>query len=433
MLVNTRWMAGLALMVSVSFAATARCQAGEDVSPKLAEYLKQGQLSDAERYLQGQVAADPQHDQARFALGVVKVLSAIEHLGQEQYQYGAMNGQLSNLPVFRLPIPVNPNPEEITYTQVRQVFSHLQTRMLSAEAELAKVELNKQEVKLSIDLLSIRLDLNGDGKTDDKESFAVLFGVANRVRAGTPAADLKVMFDNGDVPWLRGYCHFLCAVCDVMLAYDHQRMFDVSGQLVYPKAVPPRGGGELLNVVEPGNRDFIREIMDAVAAIHLADFPLKEPQRMSSARGHLLEMIRTSRESWVLIEAETDNDQEWLPNPKQTGVLRVPVTREFIDGWHGVLAEMEDLLEGRKLVPFWRDYSGDFFFSGRGDNIPATGRGVNLKRFFEEPPRFDLVLLLQGTAALPYVEKGALSRPETWNNLTRVFQGQFFGFAIWFN
>ncbi len=108
-------------------------------------------------------------------------------------------------------------------------------------------------------------------------------------------------------------------------------------------------------------------------------------------------------------------------------MLRIPITREFIDGWHGVLAEMEDLLEGRKLVPFWRDYN-QFDFGVQGD-IPAAGRGFNLKRFFEEPTRFDLVLLLQGTAALPYVEQGNLSRPETWNNLTRVFQGQFFGFC----
>ena len=292
MSICVRWMVGLAVVLGW---AAARCQAGGDVSPKLGEYLRQGQLSEAEKSLNEQIAADPQHDQARFALGVVQVLSAIEHLGQEQYQYGVMSGQLSNLPVFRLPLPINPNPEEVTYTQVRQVFSHLQTRMLAAEATLAKIDLQR-EVKLPIDLLAIRLDLNGDGKTADQESFAALFGVANRVRPGTPAADLKVTFDNGDVPWLRGYCHFLCAVCDMMLAYDHQQMFDVSGHLIYPKAVPPRGEAEPLDIGKRGDEDFTRQIMDAVAAIHLADFPLKEPKRMSSARKHLLEMIRTSRE-----------------------------------------------------------------------------------------------------------------------------------------
>ena len=151
---------------------------------------------------------------------------------------------------------------------------------------------------------------------------------------------------------------------------------------------------------------------------------------MESARKHFLEMIRTSRQSWALIQEETDNDLEWLPNPSQTGVLRVPVTRELIEGWHAVLAEMEELLEGRKLVPFWRDYSS---FAGGNQQIPAKGRGINLKRFFSEPRDFDLILLIQGTAALPYLEQGNLSHPETWDNLTRVFRGQFFGFAIWFN
>lgn len=421
-------IAGLAF--SVSAWSSQNCLAAEDISSQVAEFLQQGKLEAAQKHLDTQLAADPKHEQARFALGVVHVFSAIEQLGQEQYQYGAMNGQVTNLPVFRLPIPSNPNPEEVTYTQVRQVISHFQTRLAAAEAILAQVDL-KQEVKLPIDLLSIQLDLNGNKKADEFESFASLFGVANRVRPGTPAADLKVAFDNGDVPWLRGYCHFLCAFCDLVLAYDHQQMFDVSGHLIYPKVVRPRADLPPLEVAPQNDRDFSREILDAVAAIHLANFPLKEPKRMASARAHLLEMIRTSRESWVLIQAETDNDREWLPNPIQTGVLRIPVTREFIDGWHGVLAEMEDLLEGRKLVPFWRDYR-QFVFGVQG-HIPATGRGVNLKRFFEEPTRFDLVLLIQGTAALPYLEQGDLSRPETWDNLTRVFQGQFFGFAIWFN
>ena len=160
------------------------------------------------------------------------------------------------------------------------------------------------------------------------------------------------------------------------------------------------------------------------------NLPIKEPARMESARQHLLEMIRTSRESWALIQAETDDDHEWLPNPKQKGVLRIPVTRELIDGWHAVLTEMEEILEGRKLIPFWRDYATLF---GGNQEIPAGTRGINLKRVFTEPRDFDLILLIQGSGVLPYLERGPLSTPETWSNLGRVFRGQFFGFAAWFN
>ena len=77
-----------------------------------------------------------------------------------------------------------------------------------------------------------------------------------------------------------------------------------------------------------------------------------------------------------------------------------------------------ELLAGRKLVPFWRD---------------AGGRGVNLRRVFTEPREFDLVLWVQGTAAVPYLEAGEVSTPEVWTRLKRIFRGEFLGFAIWFN
>jgi hypothetical protein len=59
--------------------------------------------------------------------------------------------------------------------------------------------------------------------------------------------------------------------------------------------------------------------------------------------------------------------------------------------------------------------------------------GVNLNKFFLEPKDFDLVLAIQGTGIEPYLMEGKLSTPESWDRLTRVFRGQFFGFAFWFN
>ena len=312
------WLVCLTIVYSLVMLPISSAE--EDISAKLGGYLTTGKIDDAEKFLQQQLNTTPDHGQARFALGVVQVLSAIERLGQDQYQYGAMSQFFSNVPILRLPLPVNPNPEEVTYTQVRQVFSHLQRRILSAEAELAKVDFTK-EVKLPIDLMPVRLDLNGDKIAADNETFLAIFSVANRQRPGTLESIKSISFDNGDVPWLRGYCHFLAAVCDMVLAYDQQRLFDVAGQVIYPKHVPSQTGEQPLDSIETTS-DFNMQIADAIAAIHLVDFQLKEPKRMASAREHLLAMIRTSRESWVLIKAEKDNDNEWLPNTSQTGVLR---------------------------------------------------------------------------------------------------------------
>ncbi|MCB9954107.1 MAG: hypothetical protein H6824_24280 [Planctomycetaceae bacterium] len=405
-------------------AALSRVALPDGLPEALQKRLDEGDLKGAAKVVSDQLETSPEDGQARFAGGVVKVLQAVEGLAQDQYRHGAMSEAARMVPVFRLPLPENGRPVEITYAQVREIVEEFQRNLIEAEAELAKVDVSK-EVKLPLNLSTIKLDLTGDGKATAEETFLSVFAGVNRFRRDQ--RDLNITFDSGDVPWLRGYCHFLCGFCDLILAYDHQELFDICGQLVYPRHVPSK---EVLTAFNQSKRRSEEWILDLIAAIHLMDFPLKEPERMQSARGHFLEMIRTSRESWKLILAETDDDHEWLPAPGQTGALSVPVTKEQIDGWHGVLTEMEDLLEGRKLVPFWRDH---FRVFGPEPQIPTEGRGVNLKKFFDEPADFDFVLIVQGSAMIPYLEEGPLSTPETWSNLQGVFGGRFFGFAMWFN
>ena len=140
---------------------------------------------------------------------------------------------------------------------------------------------------------------------------------------------------------------------------------------------------------------------------------------MDAALVHLEAMVALSRESWTFILAETDNDHEWVPNPKQDTVMPGgKVTDEMVKGWTEFLNEADLLLAGKKLIPFWRG---------------TKPRGVNLRRVLTEPRAFDLVLWVQGTAATPYLEEGSVTSAETWTRLQRVFRGEFIGFAFWFN
>ena len=80
---------------------------------------------------------------------------------------------------------------------------------------------------------------------------------------------------------------------------------------------------------------------------------------MKSAHQHLEQVIALSRESWKAIAAETDDDREWIPGSKQTGVIpNVRVSAEMITGWHDFLNEAEQILAGKKLVPHWRFTKG---------------------------------------------------------------------------
>ncbi len=115
-------------------------------------------------------------------------------------------------------------------------------------------------------------------------------------------------------------------------------------------------------------------------------------------------MVRESRISWQHIESEKDDDHEWIPNPTQTGEIQVRVSRELITGWHRVLDEIEALLNGKKLVPYWRLY-GNRTSNGTWAT-PSEGKGINLYKVFHDPIEFDLVLFVQGTALERYLEDG---------------------------
>ena len=147
--------------------------------------------------------------------------------------------------------------------------------------------------------------------------------------------------------------------------------------------------------------------------------PFVDPAGMERVRQHLLGAIGQSRAMWTWYDQETDNDHEWVPNPRQTAVIpRAEVTDDMRAMWITFLGEAEEVLEGERLVRFWR---------------PSDTRGVNLKRVFTEPRRFDLVLWVQGTAAAPYLEHGQTTSPRLWDRMERAFGYHVFRHGFWFN
>jgi hypothetical protein len=324
-----------------------------------------------------------------------------------------------DIPFLRLPVPPNPNPKTVSYDDTRKMLATFVDDLAKAEATLSNVKGN--DVTLALRVGMIRLDLNADGKADDVESmWRVLAGVraGDNEQLESAAKEFVIVFDAGDIRWLRGYCHLLQAFGNMALAYDGQEIFDHTAHIFFQKVDSPypflQRGRHVFNVGEG------LDAADLVALIHLIRMPVKEPQRMTSALEHFQAMAQCSRESWNLILAERDNDHEWIPNPEQqTVVPNMRVTKEMVASWQAFLDEFDKILAGKRLVPFWRG--------------PDDGRGVNLRKVFTEPRTLDLVLWVQGTAAAPYLEKGTLTRTEIWRNLWGVFQGDVLTYAAWFN
>jgi hypothetical protein len=360
---------------------------------------------------------------AAYTAGSVQFFVALEKLASGLHRHGFESPHSYMLPLMRLPVPANPNPEPLTYEGFRQILSDFREAMAQSAATLALVPAGA-DIGVVVDLRKIGIDLDEDGKIAPQweSAAAIIDALANNSGDAPDASPLVFRFDRADGYWLQGYANFLMAQADFWLAHDFRQAFDQSFQMLFPKAGLPMQ--DALVPLDDGNGTMFGSewrIADFVSFVHLVNWQVIEPERRKAARNELLEMIRLSREDWKAIRAETDNDREWLPGPQQAGANRltgIEVTETEVQAWHAALQMAEDLLEGRKLLPHFR----------------FADKGINMKRFFEEPTPFDLVLSISGPGVVPYLEKGPMLTSEEWWELQGQFGGGgFMTFALWFN
>jgi hypothetical protein len=157
------------------------------------------------------------------------------------------------------------------------------------------------------------------------------------------------------------------------------------------------------------------DMIDQLAALLVALDGKPDATRTRKALDHFRSMIMHNRKFWPELMAETDNDHEWLPNPLQTSSFGIAITAEVAAGWQEVLAEIEEMLEGRALIPFWR--------TPPGPEGAATGVGINLRRLLTDPPDFNVALLIQGSSIAPYLEQGKLATLGAWNRFGMLTRG----------
>jgi hypothetical protein len=98
--------------------------------------------------------------EARAAEGLLAFVAGVEHLGQALHRHGLEThpgGAMMQLPILRMPVEPNPNPEPITYEKWRAILQALFDDLSKADALLAqgaKEDVNG-EVKLNVDLMQV--------------------------------------------------------------------------------------------------------------------------------------------------------------------------------------------------------------------------------------------------------------------------------------
>jgi hypothetical protein len=458
--------AGVAV-VAAALGGSASAQ--EDFAARFEALLVEGRIAAAADAAQAQLLVDPDDPEAGFALGLAQALSAVEGLGRGLHRHGlastygnpAAQAFGSGVPFLRLPVPENPSPEPVTYDGLRAVLGQFQSDLARAEGTLAAVAAAPFELPLRVPM--IRLDFDGDGRGGPGESVGEVFLAVSGLDLMSPewgawagaVAEGRVApfgLDESDVPWLQAYCHLLSALGDFLLAHDWEAAFDATFHSAFPLSLTSGLAAEDRRLratlgAEPPHLDWDDEgfeewasspeaqaywdwesrrglsamagTVDLVAFLHLMRWPVVEPDRMAAAREHLLSMVSLSRENWRRILAETDDSREWVPGPHQTVLFdAMRITDETVAGWQMFLDEFEAVLDGARLIPHWRI---------------AEGRGINLRRMFEEPTTFDPWLIAQGSAVLPYLEDGETVSPETAFTILMLTEGGLLRYFLWFN
>jgi len=376
--------------------------------PLVEKHLHAGELVKGEQDLERALAAAPHDDELRFGLGALQFVRAIERLGQSFYDYG-LKSEHANAPFLRLPVPENPDPAPIRYAVFRRILDDARRDLAAAEETLAGV--TDPDVVLSLRLADVHLDLDGDGRPTDRFLAVLKKVMRTDFDFLKENPEFLVRFDRGDVAWLRAYCHLLAGMLDFWLAVDFERDFDSFSPEVFARPKRELAGISDEELKARGKSpDVIR---------------FCEPARLGRARRHWVAVMTLNRETWKHIRTERDDDHEWLPNPRQTGVLRMPVNDRMIDAWLAGAAEMEALLNGDCVLPPW------WMLGDRGGAV----KGVNLKTLLDDPPaELEVDAFLSWKFPDKYMDTKRRVNVEVFFAIWRVFDDTTaFGYMAWFN
>ncbi len=362
----------------------------------------------------------------RFAHALATFFRSGEHAFQRLHGYGV--GQPirgGGAFMFRglMQAGMNPEPKPVTADDVRDIMEAWLTDLRTAGTLFDAVP-DGGDWKLSLDMARIPIDFNGDGVASPSEEPARAFSIMFRNGINIPEGQRSFVLglDATDLHWLRAYNDVLMAVAESLLAYDNRELFDRCAHLFFPKPVTPFEFLQQRRPLDPMGMGI--DASDILAFAGSLDFPLVDDgkQRLARAREHLLEAIDHSRAMWVSARAETDDDREWLPAPHQSPALRgVEITEARVTLWLDLLDEAEALLEGGKLLRFWR-----------GDGT----MGIDVRKVFDEPRDFHLLYWVQGSAAKPYlvpIGDRPVTRDELWADMEDTFGDDLFRSLFYIN
>ena len=402
------------ILFVISLLLTATLASAQSLSTELAK----GQSDIAVTRLTRVLQTDPSNGNIRFQRDIAQVVNSVQTLVTRVAEHGIRNpavffGNLSN--------PVT-NAPAISYVDIRSWLSELRSSLNQASASLQLIP-DTSDLDVPLDWNSICLRVNATNKlvklTDlGNLSTANLMGMP--MPPGHATGSQIIHLSTADARWLEGYCHLVAGTIDCLLAYNFENTYNHASHLVFNNSVTPYS--EYFKVQEAPGRFRFNDIIDVIALVHTLDFKLQDASEMQQALREFKLTLAQSRRMVQLLQkaggSVPSGQVGWLAKPGQNSITGKPITKEMLTQWLALLDQTEAVLDGKLLAPYWRN---------------APGKGINIHKLFTEPKDFDLVLWLQGTGPIPYLEAGTVIQPQEWREGTSAFNGQFLTYAFWFN
>ncbi len=368
--------------------------------------------------------------EARFGKGLLQFTQAVQNFGRSLYRHGYDLSDRVRGPML-INVPVNPSPVPLDYDTLRVILEALVADLDVAQKTLREAGAAGDYV-IPVDVMKVVVDIDEDGMTEEGENIGAIVGPAlgiNRIPRAPgleqPAEDdpptLTLGLDRADAIWLAGYSNVTAAFAEFLLAHDFRTLSETLLPHLFPRAglgitEPPSGPPDTTYGLF-GSGDDETRLVDLIAAVHTMNWPVIDRERLKSVQGRLRSITALSRQNWQAIIAETDNDRELLPGPTQQSVLGGPgITAEQIEAWVASLDTVDQVLDGKLLIPHWR-----------------FQRGFDLNAYFDTATRTDPLLLLSGHDAVQFLRDGPVLDDGSFADFNQAFGSQWLGYAFWFN
>ena len=200
----------------------------------------------------------------------------------------------------------------------RAIWQQFLTRLDAVDADLA-IAAADPAFSLELCIACWDHDWNHNGRSDagDRRMLEIeRDGSGELLPGGDPRRRPTFRFDAGDVQWARAMIAFQRAGAELVLAYRWSEL---------DKLFLGKGAGDVrIQLIDKG--------------------------RVQRARERILAGVAFAERCRQEYLAETDDDREWVPNPRQHGAMPLPVDEALYTRWAEVLGDVRKLLTSEEGI-----------------------------------------------------------------------------------